>query len=372
MTISMINWKLWNFQDIEQKISSHMTSINSAQMPSTIKIIEPLLVAGQVWADIGGGRFNNVKNLFEEKGVSLHIYDPFNRSYEENLASVYAITQGQCDGVMINNVLNVIEEKNNRHQVIQQAFDCLKEGALAYFKVYQGNKSGLPSSVKKGEIDTLQLNQKTSFYLDEISSVFGKQLKVSGELIVATKALYHNNDVDLLIKQSQQYGVPQRSKKYGVGKFIGKSIYLHKDYVSILPNSYQTALQLLKENAPTFSFNLVKYNEENQSFSFIHSPDFNDSLEPIVGDIIHINPEGVLKFILQKKDPQIYHHKWNFVGNDYLGFDIKQSIERSIEWKSKIGNNKSVSSRIGTKSYWDNLIAQDFNVETKTTSIKIK
>ena len=55
------NYKLWNFKDIEQEFTSEHTSINSSLMPKTIKKIEPLLIKGQRWADIGGGKFNNIQ-----------------------------------------------------------------------------------------------------------------------------------------------------------------------------------------------------------------------------------------------------------------------------------------------------------------------
>ena len=42
----------------------------------------------------------------------------------------------------------------------------------------------------------------------------------------------------------------------------------------------------------------------------------------------------------------------NFVKNDYLGFSVEKSIQRSIDWKSVLGKNKELSSKIGTLSFW--------------------
>ena len=70
-----INYQLWNFKDIKQEFTSENTSINSAQMPKTIKKIEPLLVPGQQWADIGGGKFDNAKEHLKKFGADLYIYD---------------------------------------------------------------------------------------------------------------------------------------------------------------------------------------------------------------------------------------------------------------------------------------------------------
>ena len=52
---------------------------------------------------------------------------------------------------------------------------------------------------------------------------------------------------------------------------------------------------------------------------FIRSPDFDKNDEPIAGDSILVSRDGSFKFTKQKKDPQIYHHKWLFVKDDYTG-----------------------------------------------------
>ena len=349
-----VDWDLWNFQKIEQIHNSKITSINGKLMPATVKIIEHLFVSGQKWADIGGGRFDNAKDYLAQKGVTLHIYDPFNRSYEENMASVQAISNAQCDGVMVNNVLNVIEEKTNRRQVIEQAFNTLKDNGFAFFKIHEGDGKGVSRVLTKGENTSFQLNQKAKFYLDEIKAVFGSKISTSGNLIIVQKSLTLDNLEDL-IKESKKVGVPQRSVREGVGKLMGENLYIHRHYEAILPEGYVKAKAILNEHAPSFEFNIIKYNRQDNSVSFICSPDFDTSSEPIVGDIIRVSGTGEIKYLKQKTDPQIYHHKWNFVKNDYPGFSVKQSIERSIQWKSEVGNNKEISSRIGTKSFWERL-----------------
>jgi hypothetical protein len=357
MKNNIINYALWNYQNIEQIHNSKKTSINSVNMPKTIKLLEGVFQSGQKWADIGGGRFDNVKEYLKEKGISFHIYDPFNRSREENSQTVLAIHSQQCDGVMVNNVLNVIKERENRHQVISQAYDCLKENSFAFFLMYEGDKSENSRITMKGENSSFQLNWPTKNYLNEIKEVFGDKVSISKGLIIAQKTLQlnHDNSIEHLIFQSKKAGVPQRSNLFKVGKTMGHNLYIHKNYSDILPDNYHQALIILKEHAPTFEFNIIKFNKEEQSYSFISSPDFDSSDEPIVGDIIRISSSGDIKYFKQKTDPQIYHHKWNFVKDDYTGFNVAQSIERSISWKSKIGQNKDISSRIGTKSFWDKL-----------------
>ena len=40
------------------------------------------------------------------------------------------------------------------------------------------------------------------------------------------------------------------------------------------------------------------------------------------------------------------------VDEGYKGFDIDENIRRSEEWKSMIGNDREVSSKIGYRDYW--------------------
>ena len=50
-------------------------------------------------------------------------------------------------------------------------------------------------------------------------------------------------------------------------------------------------------------------------------------------------------------DPYIYHHKWLFVTDDYSGFNVEASKERSRLWLGLDGVDKK---RSGRKSYWVN------------------
>lgn len=343
--------KIWNYKDIEQQYDSKLTSINSSQLPKTVKFVEPLLKSGEQWLDIGGGRFDNSIDYFKKLEVELLVYDPFNRTHEHNAKVVTFISHRKCDGVMVNNVLNVIAEKENRKHVIEQAYQSLKENGFAFFLTYQGDKSGISKITKQTKkSNCFQMNQKTIYYLDEIKSIFGENVHKKGDYIIASKTLDLNDDLKKLKTDAKKLGL---SRHKNVGKFIGGNIYIHKDYADILPqNRLNEALKTLKENVFNFDYAIIRYNKEKNSFAFIKSPDFDSSDEPIVGDSILISSDNSLKFTPQKKDPQIYHHKWLFVKDDYKGFEIKTSLKRTILWKEKMGVNKTLSSKIGTQSIW--------------------
>ena len=146
----------------------------------------------------------------------------------------------------------------------------------------------------------------------------------------------------------------KRSSKYGVGKKMMDSIYVHKSSEDVLSqNRFNKVKSILPD---VFDYDIVKYNEIKHWFTFTKSKDWDISLEPIVGDAILVKDDGSFKFIKQKNPPQIYHHKWLFVKDDYSGFNVEESKNRSRQWLSipNIDFN-----RIGSKKFWNELCADN-------------
>ena len=128
----------------------------------------------------------------------------------------------------------------------------------------------------------------------------------------------------------------KRSTKYGVGKEIGGEIYFHKNYAEdILPDEVLSqAMQLLEENQPGFEYNCLKYNPKTGVVAFQEAPDFDSAREPVVGDYVSVNTDtGVVK---TGHSNYIWHHKWNWVKNDYPGFDVEESWNWSKQWLSTL------------------------------------
>jgi len=151
----------------------------------------------------------------------------------------------------------------------------------------------------------------------------------------------------------------KRSPKYGVGKQVGNTIYLHNSVEDRLPSEILTHA---KDKLPNdFNYTIVKYDESNGNVTFIQSPDWDTADEPIVGDAILIRGDGSQRFIQQKKSPQIYHHKWLFVNDGYTGFNTEESKNRSIIWL-KVPNIEF--NKIGYKSYWDSNVVPHINENT--------
>lgn len=140
-------------------------------------------------------------------------------------------------------------------------------------------------------------------------------------------------------------------KRYkDVGKKMGDDLYFHKKYVDEYIN--KDFYNKLKSNLPKdFDFNIVKYNSKQNYITFINSPDFDTADEPIVSDAYKVTEDGKVKLTKEKNPPQIYHHKWLFVKDDYKGFDTEKSKERSRRWLEV--SDRINMSKIGSSEYWE-------------------
>ena len=133
--------------------------------------------------------------------------------------------------------------------------------------------------------------------------------------------------------------VIQRSPKYGVGKEIGGKVYVHKDYMDyVVPETVLKSTQrALKSEYPDFEYNCIKYDPLKFRISFQQVPDFDTSREPKVGDyiLVEYHPSGS-EVVKTGHSNYIYHHKWNWVLDDYPGFDVRKSWEWSKRWLSTL------------------------------------
>lgn len=166
-------------RETKQKYTSKKTSINSAKLPAVFKLVN--FECGTTNVDIGGGRFDNATDYLSALNVENSIYDPYNRSeLHNNEVIARGINIGGYDTATISNVLNVIEEKDARLTVLNNASEFVKCGGKVFITVYEGDRSGNGKATKCG----YQMNRKTDEYLDEVREVFPLASRV-GKLIIA-------------------------------------------------------------------------------------------------------------------------------------------------------------------------------------------
>lgn len=182
-SISVLEEDVVDFDSIrvsDQEFTSAGTSINSSKLPAIFGLVE--FLPDTINLDYGGGRFDNATAFLAEKGVTNLVFDPYNRPYDHNKRVLSEVREnGGADTVTCSNVLNVIKERENRLEVIRNIKQLLKLDGVAYFTVYEGDKSGNESPTVKG----YQLNQSTDKYIEDISSIF-TNVQRKGKLITAT------------------------------------------------------------------------------------------------------------------------------------------------------------------------------------------
>lgn len=164
-----------------QNYTSKNTSINSTKVPAVFKKV--YWTAGRTNLDLGGGKYDTATEWLEERGVTNLIYDPYNRPRVHNkLVLHYAYSEG-VDYVTISNVLNVINDVEERHKLLLKAWTALKTGRFCFITVYEGDGSGIGKPTKK---DCWQNNMKLKEYLGEVYEVF-RNAHIEDGMIVAQK-----------------------------------------------------------------------------------------------------------------------------------------------------------------------------------------
>lgn len=163
-----------------------------------------------------------------------------------------------------------------------------------------------------------------------------------------------------------------RSSKYGVGKEIGGSIYVHKNYADLVVPStlLKSAETILHDKYPEFEYSCIKYDPKLKVIAFQESPDFDTAREPKVGDYVIVKPDGSTK---TGHSDYIYHHKWLWVKNSYAGFDVADSWNWSKQWLSVL---REPSDGNGIDRWINQLnryhLPQDIQSQTKIGGIKMK
>jgi 2-polyprenyl-3-methyl-5-hydroxy-6-metoxy-1,4-benzoquinol methylase len=352
--------------------------------------------------DVGAG-LGHIHKAFGNKAGVVESYEPFydkvqyqkyagiqKPNYSEMDASDVPV--GKYDVVVNNAVLNVVPS-DIRESILNTIGDALKPGGIAIINAMdQGYLNSLIKKIDAGQSKNIKLSNTEVFVRESgknsyqkgwtpqelqsyVQDVLGNEFSVErapSEITSMTTVLIKKNQMGSksqltdTVAESKKLGVPQRYKG-DVGKFIGGDLYVHKSAMDILPKeAMENAASKLPSN---FNYEIVKYNEKSGSFSFIASPDWNTNPEPIVGDAYKVAPDRNVTITKQKADPQIYHHKWNFVRDNYNGFDVQESVQRSVDWFQSVRPNVNMF-KIGTQSYWQNEALP--NLRTTQPSFKSK
>jgi SAM-dependent methyltransferase len=364
--------------------------------------------------DYGAGKGRGTASVFralKNKSIDANVksYEPFPENWAKSLTeepdytNADNIKDGSQDAVVNLNVLNVVP-RAIRDDIVKNIGRVLKDGGV-----------GVISSRRwKGDVDTIKPansragEEPNSFYVTrklkgEIQTNYQKGIEPD-ELVAYVQELLPNFDVrkingygasaviiqkpngtpllDSILKsektqskgtgsestlelrkEAKDLGAGERYSAFGVGKKMGDEVYLHRDYEDVLP---QGDLADAKERIGDFEYNLIRYNAKTGAIGFFNSPDFNTSPEPVNGELMVVEPDGTIRNVPLNKDldkQAIYHHKWQWVKDDYTGFDVAQSIERSIEWQKVVNREGINRKRIGFQGVWQNEVLKPFDIK---------
>ena len=279
------------------------------------------------------------------------------------------------DGVVNLNVLNVIQSKKDRKKVVEDIGKLLSDDGVAVITTQSkkavdnlANKSKNATQFKDGWLMGPAKKERTfqkGFEQKElekyIKEILGNKIsiekippkygiKTTGVIIKKGK----NNLSDLKNQVIKIDSSIKRNSSTGVGKKIGGELYVHKSSEDVIPN-----LISFKSKLPSnYKYDVVKYNDKDKIVSFIKVPEFNIVQEPLATTGLKVFSDGTIKNI---NINQIYHHKWLFVDDSYKGFNVVDSIKRSLAWlplrKNKAKSLKDFKwASIGRQEAWNKVI----------------
>lgn len=358
-----------------QEIDSKDTSQN--QIPAALTKYK--LTSDDRVLDWGGGKYDTGKQAVEKlyPDIEFEIYDPYNRTDTHNERILKEFEKKPASVLTVNNVLNVIKEEGSREDLIRDSKEYLAPDGRAYFYVYEGESKnrGQPKASTKG----WQNNMPASWYEPMIKKYY-KYTKVDGGAIIASDEPFNIKDLridkevaakistdefkefkkDLISKRldmsQSQYslsfnkniedidptkplktlqGSTIKRAQNNVGKEIGGQIYVHKNYASdtkIPADVLARGEELVPDD---FEYNSVMWDKAKPNeIRFDEAPDFDTATEPQVGHFLKINTET--GNITAGYSPNIWHHKWLWVKDDYDGFDTREAYDRSQTWLSQV------------------------------------
>lgn len=142
--------------------------------------------------DVGGGKFDcNRDYLKTARNITLHVWDPYNRSTTHNLQVEHEIANSKVDAATSMSVLNVIPEVNVRLAHIVTVWKALNINGKAYFKIWPGEGILKGTYLPASTATSYQANAFFDRFIREIQIVFGINCvtidKNIPNLIVATK-----------------------------------------------------------------------------------------------------------------------------------------------------------------------------------------
>lgn len=287
--------------------------------------------------------FDSIKKNFKDsydikiKGIDVELYvEDINTSSVSN--GIYSVSQNRWikEPVVVEDPTDeeIAEAEKIEDEIISKIKSSTSTEELENIidNLYLLRKDSLAAYGESGPGNLAFKSLRNKGILDRVKDVIRDA--ESKELSLESKKI----DEDLSPLKTLKGSIIKRSSKYGVGKEIGGQIYFHKNYVDdICPNLYELAKDILEEEYPDFKYNCLMYDKKKpDTLRFDEAPDFDSAREPMPGVMLSVDTSTGK--IIKRYSPQIWHHKWLWVKDDYKGFDVEESYEWSKKWLEKISS----------------------------------
>lgn len=287
--------------------------------------------------------FDSIKKNFKDsydikiKGIDVELYvEDINTSSVSN--GIYSVSQNRWikEPVVVEDPTDeeIAEAEKIEDEIISKIKSSTSTEELENIidNLYLLRKDSLAAYGESGPGNLAFKSLRNKGILDKVKDVIRDA--ESKELSLESKKI----DEDLSPLKTLKGSIIKRSSKYGVGKEIGGQIYFHKNYVDdICPNLYELAKDILEEEYPDFKYNCLMYDKKKpDTLRFDEAPDFDSAREPMPGVMLSVDTSTGK--IIKRYSPQIWHHKWLWVKDDYKGFDVEEAYEWSKKWLEKISS----------------------------------
>jgi poly(A) polymerase len=283
----------------------------------------------------------NQINIVRKRLEALAVHSPQKKELPvdgNDIQRELRIKPGKIIGVILGAIVEWWDDPKNQNLSPEEA----RSQALELARSIAANNSQLKEGV---HLD--YLNQKIAKLeqewdnLDSQGTGQSRQLEISFELTKLRRDLAKwsklHKAVDLAETTSLRTlkGTPIKRYKNLVGKQVGPQLYVHKNYANrVIPQPLlDRAEKVLKSYAPGYVYNTVMLDAKTGAIRFDESPDFDTAREPHVGKHITVMPDGTIR---EGSSNSIWHHKWQWVMDDYRGFDVESSKAWSRQWLAKV------------------------------------
>ena len=333
--------------------NSAMTAISRKEpsAPTVLLGMNPDAFGGKRVLHAGAGREGNPdRALLERLAKEVVHYDPHHGPSDREL-----LRKGDFDAVYSPYVLNVLDP-DDRAEAIKDLYESVRPGGEVYIAARADVRGGEGWKPHKDGFITPRGTFQRNYDLDALEQELRKHapltieaIKGGGHYVLARGRRGEENS------QGWRKAAADTSKQREPGKKMPQAVYVHRRYAGIPEDR-------VPESARDYT---VAKKGTDGTVTLIGVRDFDTADEPLAEWGVRL-PDGQRRSI-----NQVYHHKWQMVGDDYDGFDLAAAKRRSELINQHVP--KEEKSRMGRPEVWNQIVERlgDKLTQTKTAAVRV-